>query len=106
MGDVDTGIDDRDLDARASVRGTARAPCRDRVDEPEVRVIDGRVVQARILDACRLGRCAQLVEARTVELDRDGVEAQVPIARHLRHGGVGLEPLLEIVAQGRQLGAI
>ncbi len=76
------------------------------LDDPEVRVVHGRVVEALVFGASDQCGGPQLGQGRAIEADRHGVEADVPAAGDPRLGGVHAEPLLEVVAQGGELGPV
>ena len=75
-------------------------------DQPEVRVVRGGPVDALVLGASHQRGLPDGREARAVEPDRHRVEREVVALDDLGLGRGLVEPRLEVVAQGRQLGPV
>src|SRR5437870_12405731 len=106
MSFVDARIDVADLNASSRVRPAASdSPSIGRIDDL-MALTQNWVVECVVLDTLHHRRAFDCIQRCPVELDRDRVERNIVLTSYFRLGRVGVEPLFEIVALRRELGAI
>ncbi len=103
VGDVDAGVEDRDLDAITSAVVAPHRPSQRRADQRQIGVGRVRIVQALVLRVLDHRRRRHLRQRRAIQLHRHRVQRDVELAGDFRPGYVRAQPGFVIVAQRGQL---